>query len=268
MLWRDMNVSAFDAALKVLPKVIKILGMRVPIDIFARAVVDRLVIVASLFKSLVRLQFICVNIRAVQNILFNDRLQCFLGDIRDNLCHHLAVALHHAENDCLVCRATPASAASGASANVGFINLDFAVKRHFIINLRHVIADLMPHAPCRLVGDAKLPLQFFRRNSVAGSGEKINGEKPSLQRRAAIFKQRADSRVQVVSAQAAAKSAFGFKAIPFGLLGAFRAFIALPKAAIKEMHQTGFVIRELREKFFQRDSSVNSGVLFHATNLC
>jgi hypothetical protein len=34
------------------------------------------------------------------------------------------------------------------------------------------------------------------------------------------------------------------------------------------MHQTRFVIRELREKFFQGDSSVNSSVLFHALNIC
>jgi hypothetical protein len=34
------------------------------------------------------------------------------------------------------------------------------------------------------------------------------------------------------------------------------------------MHQTGFVVGELREKFFQRNSGVNSSVLFHASNIC
>ena len=268
MLRRDMNVSAFDASFKVFPKVVQILRVRVPVDILAHAMIDSLVIVSSLFKSLVRLQFIRVDIRAVQNIFFNDRLQSFLGNIRDNFCHHLAVALHHAENDCLVCRAASAPAASGASADIGFINLDLAVERHFVVNLCHVIADLMTYPPCRLVSHAKLPLQFFGGYAVAGSGEKIDCQKPSLQRSPAIFKQSADSRVKVMPAQATAKSAFRFEAIPLGLLGAFRADVALAKAAIKQMHQTRFVIRELREKFFQGDSSVNSSVLFHALNIC
>src|ERR1019366_3146624 len=118
-------------------------------------------------------------------------------------------------------------------------------------------------APRGVVSDAELPLQFFGGYTVPGSGEKVNGEKPSLQRSPAIFKQSADSRVKMMPAQAAAKSAFRFEAIPLGLFGAFWADMALTKTAIKQMHQTGFVIRELREKFFQRDSGVNSSVLFH-----
>ena len=268
MFRRDVNVSAFDAAFKVLPKVIKVLRMRVPADIFAHAMIDGLVIVSSLFQPFVRFQFVRVNRCAVQNIFFNDWLQSFLCDIRDNLCHYLAVALHHAENNCLVCRAASASAASGAASDIGFINLDLTIERHFIINLRHVVADLVAHAPRRLVSHAKLPLQFFGGNTMSGSGEKVNGKKPSLQRSAAIFKQCANSRVKMVSAKAAAKSAFGFEAIPLGLLGAFWTGVALTKAAIKKMHQTGFVVGELREKFFQRNSGVNSSVLFHASNLC
>ena len=267
MLWRDMNVSAFDATLEVFPKVIKILRVRVPVDIFTRAMIDRLVIVTGLFQSLVGFQFVRVNHRAVQNIFLNKRLQSFLGDVRDNLCHHLPVALHHAENDCLVCRTESAPAAGSAPADIGFINFDLAVERHFVVNLRHVVSDLMPHAPSRLVSHAKLTLQFFGRNPVTGSCEKINGDKPSLQRSPAVFKQCADGRVQMMPAHAAAKSAFGFEPIPFGLLGAFWADIALTKSAIKKMHQTGFVVRELREEFFQRDSGIRF-VLFHASNLC
>ena len=261
-----MNVSAFDATLKVLPKVVQIVGVRFPIYILANAVINRMVIVASLFQSPVRFQFVSVNLGTIQNVFFNNRLEGFLADIRDNFCHHLSVALHHAENNSLVRRATTTPAASGATANVGFINFDLAIERHFIVNLRHVISDLMPHAPSAFVGDAKLPHQFHCRDTVTGSGEHVNGDKPRLQRSTAIFKQSSGCRVDVMPTHSAGKGTSLAQAIPLGFALTRRAFIALTKAAIENMLQAGFIVRELAKKFFQRRPRIHF-VRFHASNI-
>ena len=146
MLFGNVNVSGADAAFQVLPKVFHAVDVRLTVYILASGVIYGLMIEANLFQSLVRLQFVRVNRRAVQNIFLNNRLQGFLGDIRDNFRHYLSLASHHTENDCLVRRATATNAVS-ATANVSLINLNIAKQRPFIVNLCHVLADMgcSPH---------------------------------------------------------------------------------------------------------------------------
>ena len=85
VLFGNVNVSGADAAFQVLPKVLHAVDVRLAIYILASGVIYSLVIEAGLFQSFVGFQFIRVNRRAVQNIFLNNRLQSFLGDIRDNL---------------------------------------------------------------------------------------------------------------------------------------------------------------------------------------
>jgi hypothetical protein len=266
MLAGNMNVSAADAAFKVLPKVLQIVDVRSShAGIFARAVTNRLVIEASLFQTLVRLQFVGVNHRAVHDVLFNDRLQSFLCDVRDNFRHHLAVALQHAENNRLIRRTASANAVS-FSADVGFINFNFAIQRHFVIHLRHVITNLMAHAPRRLIGYAKLTFQLLSRYAVTGNREHMNGNEPRLHGRAAVFEQSASGRVNVITTEATGEGARFAEAIPFRFLLALRAFIALTIAAIKNVLDARFVIGKLREKLFKCRAGFNL-VALHVSKL-
>ena len=178
---------------------------------------------------------------------------------------HLPLALHHAENDCLVRRATTTDAMS-ASANVSLVNFNVTKQRPFIVYGGHVFADKIGHAPRRLIGHAKLPLQFFRGNAMAGSSEQVNRVEPKLQRRPAVFKRRADCRVNVMSAPLAGIGALGFNPIPLGFSIAGRADMALTKAGVKQVLQTGFGGRELGKKFLNRCAGFFF-LLFHAPNI-
>ncbi len=266
MLFGNMNVGRTDAAFQVLPKIVQIVGVRLPVHIFACAVINRVMIVASLFQSPIRFQFIRVNYGAIQNIFLNNRLERFLGNIRDNFRHYLSITLHHAKNDSLVRGTASAFAASSATANIGFINFNLAVERQFIVNLRHVFSDFVSHAPRRFVGYAKLPHQFHSRNPMPGSREHVNGDEPRLQRSPAIFKKSSGCRVNVTTAHTTAKSTLRLNPIPFGFTAAFWAFIALPETAVKNVLQTGLVVGELSEKFFQRRPRIHF-VRFHASNI-
>jgi len=268
MLWRNRNVSALDAALQVFPEVLQIVDVRVAVGIFARSMINRLVAVTRFPQPFVGVQFVTVNRRAIQDVFLNDRLQGFLGDVRDNLGHHLSTALHHAEHNCFVRRSASATAMS-ATPDVGFINFNIPKQRPFVVNLRDMLADKVAHAPRRLVSHAKLTLQFLRRNAMARRGEQINGVKPQLQRRAAILKRSADSWVDVVAAPLAGVGAFSFDAKPVGFAFALRAGMIRAEAGFKKVLQANFIGRELRQKFADCQAGFNNvfRFRFHALNI-
>jgi len=173
--------------------------------------------------------------------------------------------LHHAKHDRLIF-GVAISKPLPFAADVGFINLDLAGQRKFAVNFRHMLSDLMSNAKRAFVGYAKLPLQFFARDAMPRSGEQIHRIEPQLQRRPAIFKQRTDSRVKMMSATLARIGALRFDAMPLGFLFAFRAGIILAKAHFKEMIQAGFIVAKLREKF-PDCHAVFVAVVFHAHTL-
>jgi len=167
---------------------------------------------------------------------------------------YLSASLQHSKDNGFVFRATTATHTASLSANVSLINFNLAGQGKLAVNLFHVLANLMAHAPSRLVRHTKLALQFLCRNTVTGSGKFINRQKPKLQRRPAILEQCADSGMQMMAADATAKSAFCFKTILLGLFSAFRASMALTKAAIKNVLQASFIIR-VAERVARRLSS-------------
>lgn len=266
MLFGNVNVGAADAAFEMLPKVLHPINVRVALGVFMVAVVNRLVLVAALFQTAIRTKFIGVNRGTLFHVGFDDGLQRGLFAVRNDLRHHLAVALQHAKDNRFVGRATPTNACAMTS-DIGFINLDLAGKRKLAVHLCHVLADFVTHAPRRLVSHAKLAFQLFRGNPVAGSGEKVDRIEPRLQRSAAVLEKSPGGRVKVMTAPLASIGALGLETIPVGFLGALRADMALAKAHIKKVVQTGFVIRELREKLGHCRAALGF-VLFHAPNLC
>ena len=163
--------------------------------------------------------------------------------------HNLTIPLQHTKNDCLAVHVHSSLAGVPHSANQSFVNFNFAREIIFAVNFRHVLPDMMPHAPSRLVSHPKLALQFFGGNTVAGRGEQINGIEPKLERSAGVFKRSASGRMDMMPAPLASKSAGRGHARPAGFLGAFRANMALTKAALKNVLQASFIGRKLLEKF-------------------
>lgn len=269
MLFGNVNVGGTDAAFQVLPKVFHPVDVRVSDNIFMDAVIDRLVIVASLFQSLIGVQFVSMNRCSSFDILFNDWLERLPFAVRHNLRHYLSLALHHPKDNRLIGR-TATTHAGAITADIGFINLNIAKQWKLAVNKLHVFADKVCHAPSRLVSHAKLTFQFLRRNAVAGSCEKVNRIEPKLQRCAAVLKRRADCGMQMMAAPLAGVSAFSLKTKPLRFLVALRADVALAKANIKQVIQAGFVGRKLRQKFPNCQTGLRlffSWRSFHAPNI-
>ena len=196
-------------------------------------------------------------------VVLNQRLKGLLLSVRNHLCHNRPVALQHPENDRLVLnRAAFELRTLAASADVRLVNLNVTKERPFTVNVRHVLPDQIGHAPSGLVGHAKLPLQLLSGNTVAGSGEKVDGVKPQLQRRAAILEWRACRWVKVMAAGLTGIGALRFKPRPLHRLLAFWADVPLAKAALENVNEARFVIRKLTVELQNCEARFN----FHALN--
>ena len=251
VLFRHMNVGAVNPALKVLPKVLHPVDMDIATAVFVPAVVNGLMVESLLAKIHIRAKLIRMNRRAFLDVFLNDWFKRFLFAVRDDLGHYFAAALHHTKHNRFVCRSATTNSGPVAT-NIIFIDFHIPGQKKFPINVGHVLADELRHAPRRLVSHAKLAFKFFGRDAMPGSGEKVNGIKPQLQRCAGILKRGSDCWVQMMAAPLARESAFRLKTIPVRLFGALRACVALAKTGIKKMLQANFVRGELFHELADR----------------
>lgn len=106
----------------------------------------------------------------------------------------------------------------------------------------------MPHAAGSLVCHASGALYLFCGDAVPCRGEHEDRVKPELQACGAGLKQGADHRVDVVAAVVAAKGLNVRKARLAGITPTLWAFMISAEAEIKQVLQTGIIIRALSEK--------------------
>jgi hypothetical protein len=65
---------------------------------------------------------------------------------------------------------------------------------------KYTFAQFVAHAPCAFIGHACLPLHLLGRDPMAGAGHQIHREKPMGEFRAALVKDGASSRINMVPA--------------------------------------------------------------------
>lgn len=265
MLFGNMDVSSFDGTFEMLPEVFQPVDVAVTANIFLKAVLNFFVGIASAAQRTVSAVFVSVAGRTLGYIFLNDRKQGLLLRVFNDPCHHFAVTLQHPEHDGLA-SGTTATLAGVISAHIRFINFDIARKLILPVNHRHMLANLMADAPRGFVSHAKLALQFFARYAVTRGGEQIDRVEPQLERSAAVFERSANSRVNMMSAPLAGKSAFSFDAIPFRGTLALGANIRLAKANFEQVLQAGLIVRELSKKLTNR-YAVLVAIVSHATRM-
>jgi hypothetical protein len=253
MFLGHMNVSAANTGLEVLPEVFKVVGVTVAVHILLASVVYGFVLVAMLLDHLVGRHLIRVARRTLDDVFLNQRNQSCSFHIWHNFRHHLTAAFQHPEYECLPLGSAPTDAGT-ITADNGFIHFYIAFERPFAVHIGNVLADKVGHAPRRLVGHTKLALQFLRGHAVAGSREKVDGVEPELQWRASILERRSGGRVQMMPAPLTDIGTFGLETIPVGFALAPWADMALTVARLKQMVQTGFVIRKLSDKLTESDA--------------
>jgi len=247
MLAADMDMCATNAVFDAGPEAFDGVGVDFAAHVFLRPMIDRIVIEAVPANAGVCAPFVRTDFRAAFDVFKNVRMQGFGPGIGDDPRHHVTIALDHAENNGLV-DLPSAPTEFVAPANVSFVNFDVARQPIVAVDLRHIFAKFMAHAPRRLVRHAKLPLKLFSRDAMAGRSEQIHGVEPLLKRRAGALKRRSNHRINVM---ATIRTLIGWALRPFmksRFLAALGTFEASAVADLHHMRQTGVVIGKLAEE--------------------
>ena len=109
-------------------------------EIFASAMIHRLVSESFFSQTFVGVQFVGVNGRALRHIFLNQRLERFARDVRNYFCHHLPIALQHSKHNRFVRRTATANTVS-APADVSLINFNVTKQWELSINVFHMLAN-------------------------------------------------------------------------------------------------------------------------------
>lgn len=247
VLRRDVDVGPADRVLE--PREVALDGVRMNLapHVLLGTVLDRLVRVALASEAPVGGELVAVDGAALLHVGLDDRDQGALGEVGDDLRHHVAVSLHDAHDDGLAKR-PPAGPPGAVTADVGLVHLDHARQRLLAVHGRHVLADFVPHPPSGLVRHAELALQLLGRDAVARRGEQVHGIEPVLQRGPAVFKDCTRHRVQMMTAPLARIGRLLLDAVPLRGTLTGRALVALAETGLKQVVEARLVIRELLEE--------------------
>ena len=220
-------------------------------------VIDGAVRVTVFRQTAVRDPLVCADDRSGADILKDVSFEGSFARVRDYAGHDITGALGHAEHYCLTRRATAALAARAASADVGFVGLDVTPERRIAVNPRHVLANLMAHAPRRFVRHTKLALEFLGGHAMAGSREQVEGIKPFRKRGVGPLEKRAFHGANLIPAPLAAIDRALMQSVKLAMASAARAVQGLAVANPHKVIQACIVVWEPLEKL------VNRGCLGH-----
>lgn len=244
-------MSTTDAAFDLRPETFQRIGVRDAIHPLFGGMVDAAMFVAERLERLVAHPFVGANQAPGQHLFDDMREQSPAAGVVHDARDDIAVSFRHSEHDGLFGTASRDAvllAALAPSADIGFVHFDMARQAAIAVNVAHVFADFVAHAPRRFVGHAQLALQFLRRDAMPRRGEKIHRIEPFLQRRMRPLERRSCHRMDVMPAPLT------------GISGQFRearkaalpaAFGALKRLAVSDFHkvvQANIIIRETLEK--------------------
>ena len=252
MLPANMDMRASDGSLEHGPETFNGIDVVNTINPLIGRMVDGAVVVTEARDFGIGRKFIRADGRAALDVGQDVPLQGLALHVRDDSRHDITAALDHAKDNRLTWCATPALAAGSPPADVGFIGLDMPAKRRIAINGRHVLADLVRHAPRRLVGHAQLALKLFRWNAMPGSGEQVHGVEPLREWGVCPRKGRAFHGADLVAAPLAAIDGALAQAMKLALNAAAWAIQRFAVADLHKVIQATIVVREPLEKLVNR----------------
>jgi hypothetical protein len=236
----DMDMRSIDPALHLRPEPFNgVCRSTLKADIFMGGMIDRYVTMPACVKPHIGAQFVSVDSAAGDDIGVNHRLQGGPLLVRHNRRSHVATAFHNAHNNRF---------GSAETATHGFVNLDMitgATQREIIVNLRHIFADLMTHAPRRFVGHAKLALDFLGSHTVPRCAEQKHDTEPIAKGCARPVEGSASSRVNLMPAILAHIGAAGGHAVIVRALATPRASVTVAKAVAHDVFKAAIFRWEL-----------------------
>lgn len=206
--------------------------------------IDGLVIEAvALGQDLIAAPIIRVDAGALFHKLGNVRRDVARAAILNVTGHNVTIPFDHAEDHGLIV----ASFAGVLATDEGFVRFhDLAGTANWEIpvNVAHVFANQIAHAPRGFVGDAQLALHLFRRHAVPRSAEQEHDVEPVPKAGPGLFEGRPGGRVDLIAAMLTGEAAAGFDAVERRFLVAAHAGQALAVAGPHQVIKAGSLIRE------------------------
>jgi hypothetical protein len=158
------------------------------------------------------------------------------------------------------------------TADISLIKLDMTLEHCEFLGRAHKLANLLTHAPRRLIGHAKRALQLFARYAMAGDYEKIDRIEPRLKRRATILKDRACTWINMIATKGASESPASRDLVERRLVVARPADVPQAITNFHKAPQASIIIRELRIELANRKwlhiADFAPGAARHGNLLC
>jgi hypothetical protein len=242
----DGMMRAVNTPLHLRPEALNRVRVSLASGVFAKAVIDPQVRKSKLRRVVIDRQFIGDNGCASRDVLADMSNDICRRHIINDLRGHAASALDNA-NDGRFTQSPATALASPFAADISLISFNDTRKQ--IAFAGHKLADFVTHTVSAFVSHAKLPREFFRRDSVFALGKKENGKEPSFETGFRFVENRASRRRNVRSAKRAAILP------PFGnpveaiTLPALANVVSV--ASAENVVQTRSIVGKLRVKVFE-----------------
>ena len=179
----DANIGSSNAALEQAPKVLKPVGMNLPVNVLFGMVNDSVSVFLS--KSIIGFQGIGIESRAGFNMLSYLSMESSTFAVSDYHSAHLAAALKCSEHDGLVFSASASDAPFAFikvhiprfAADESFVHFDMTAQfaKGFILQSQ---TNAMQHEPCSLLGNAEIAGEFARTDAILAIREQPKSGKP------------------------------------------------------------------------------------------
>ncbi len=229
-------------------------GIRVNLadDIDALAMVDSLMLVSPSIKPVVGAKGISEDGGFREYMFLDESAQCVRFHVGRNEGANLPLALNHTDNRSFLGSASARSL--GPAPVVRLIHFDFATEsanRPALFIGQHR-ANLFEHAPRRLVGHSRFPLNLLGRDSASGLRHQIDRIEPSGERSGRLVKDRLSGRVNMMAAMIARVRRTALDAVMLSNRVARLAKDAVWVQVVAQPFQTRRIIWELFLEVFQR----------------
>lgn len=258
----DMNMRAIYPALQLCPESFQGIHARARFGtgVLTAIVVYLEVAVARLVNVFVAAHFVRADRCAGQNLAQDQSVHRGLVAAGHDLSDQLAAALQHPDNNRLIPHISVALAADRAADNcfVDFNEGTGTAKRIVAVKQAHIFADLVTHAPCRLVGHTNLALDFLSCNAVPRRAELKHDKEPVAKACAGPVEWRPGCRIDLMPAILANISPSGRHPIIMRAFSAACAIVTFAVAGAHKVVEAAFLCRKAVLKLAER-----GGFRFH-----
>lgn len=252
-------VHALNTVLHKRPESFDGLRMNVTsdIDFFAVANPPMIVVFPVLVQAVIGTVVIGENEIRWQNVLPNQAVQGFLLHIGSHECADAASPLNESDNGSFRfliqsgCASLMAALTATEIRLIDFYGLLAPAQLRRVLRFIQHGANLLKHAPRRLVRHARLALNLLRGDAATSRSHQVDGIEPSAERSGRFVEDRASGGVNVVAATVARVGRATRNAMMFSHRFALLAIDAIWVEAIAKPFKAGRIIWELLLEVFQ-----------------